>query len=198
MRAMSCLAVLALVVTMATGCPGPKEDPPQISSIDPATGPMKGGTPVVIGGTGFHEGAAVSFGDVPADSIVVASVTEIHAVTPAHPSGWSGVIVRNPSGQDATLANAFFFDPPVLLVSPTSGAAAGGYMASIATLGGYTFVQPVQVTFGGTQATVRSSPTPTETSFLVDVPAGATGTVEVVVVNADTTVFPATATFTYQ
>ncbi len=84
-------------------------EPPAVTSIDPASGPELGGTPVTIKGSSFQSGATVSFDGITADSVVVASDTVITAVTPAHPADTVDVIVTNPDGQADTLSGGFEF-----------------------------------------------------------------------------------------
>jgi hypothetical protein len=55
---------------------------PPITSIDPATGSIAGGTAVTIAGTDFAAASAVKFGSMPATSFTVNSETEITAVAP--------------------------------------------------------------------------------------------------------------------
>lgn len=55
---------------------------PTVTAINPASGPIKGGTTVTITGTGFTGSSAVLFSDLPATSFTVVSDTTITAVTP--------------------------------------------------------------------------------------------------------------------
>ena len=77
--------------------------PPTFSSISPVVGSSNGGTAVTLSGSNFLTGATVSFGGVPATSVVVVSSSTITAVTPANPAGPVNVTVTNPDGQAATL-----------------------------------------------------------------------------------------------
>jgi hypothetical protein len=82
--------------------------PPVLTSISPTSGPTTGGTIVTLTGMNFVTGATVAFAGVPA---VVTSVkaTTITAKTPVHSSVPVNVVVKNPDGQSATLANGFTF-----------------------------------------------------------------------------------------
>jgi hypothetical protein len=91
------------------GSPGPA---PTVSSISPSTGSTNGGTQITIGGTNFVSGASVSIGGAAATAINVTSSTSITAVTPAHSAGTVSVVVTNPDGQSATLANSFTYTAP--------------------------------------------------------------------------------------
>ncbi|MFF4656249.1 IPT/TIG domain-containing protein [Streptomyces sp. NPDC001381] len=81
---------------------------PTAVSITPATGPVVGGTPVVIVGTNLA-GATVTIGGVPATSVVVdVTGTILTAVTPAGVAGNAAVVVTTPAGS-ATVAGGFTY-----------------------------------------------------------------------------------------
>ena len=82
---------------------------PAISAITPSAGPIAGGTPVNITGTGFMEGAKVTFGTVAATAVVVSSPTSLTAVTPAHPAGTVEVEVTNVNNQKGVLKGGFTY-----------------------------------------------------------------------------------------
>ena len=82
---------------------------PTISSVTPISGPVTGGTPVTLGGSGFANGATVIIGGAPATSVTVMSNTTITAVTPAHSAGPVNAAVTNPNGLNGTLANGFTY-----------------------------------------------------------------------------------------
>jgi hypothetical protein len=69
---------------------------PVILNLAPDHG--RAGTEIVIRGEGFGDGATVQFDGVDADSVVVVSQFEIHAVAPAHANGFSTVAVINTDG----------------------------------------------------------------------------------------------------
>jgi hypothetical protein len=95
---------------------------PTVTSITPATGQLTGGTPVTIDGTNFVSAATVSFGGVPATSVVVVNTSTITAVTGAHASGAVDVVVTNPDLQSAALTNGFTYatPPPTVLTAAAS------------------------------------------------------------------------------
>src|SRR5262245_5416986 len=87
---------LLMAAIGAAGCTGSPTSPSgtlKITSVTPNTGSTIGGTAIVITGTGFASGATVSVGGPPATGVVVASATEIRAVTPAHAAGPAAIIV---------------------------------------------------------------------------------------------------------
>jgi IPT/TIG domain len=56
---------------------------PTITSIDPTSGAVAGGTSVTITGTNFVSGATVTFGGVAATDVVVVNSTTITCTAPA-------------------------------------------------------------------------------------------------------------------
>ena len=159
----------------------PPAPPPVITSIDPAQGPTAGGTAVTITGENFQDGATVSFGGVAAETTFI-DVTSLTAVLPAGAVGSVDVVVTNPDGSSATKADAFGYLPPVITaVVPVSGSVAGG---ALVTITGQNFQDGATVTFGGTEAEATFVDATTLTAIL---PAGAEGTVDVVVTNPDGT-----------
>jgi hypothetical protein len=86
---------------------------PAVSSVSPASGPVSGGTPIKIEGTGFVPGATVVVGQgsgagssaIPASEVIVVSATEITAKTggPAKAGVWN-VYVTDSGG--TSTANA--------------------------------------------------------------------------------------------
>ncbi|MDO9324635.1 MAG: IPT/TIG domain-containing protein [Methanoregula sp.] len=59
---------------------------PTVSSLSPATGPVTGGTSVIITGTGFTSGSTVSFGGVGGTGMVCNSPTQITVNSPSRAS----------------------------------------------------------------------------------------------------------------
>jgi len=84
---------------------------PTVTSISPRSGTTLGGTPVVITGSNFQNGAAVSIGGVPATGVSVVGNT-ITATTGAHATGTVSVSVTNPDNRSGTLSNSYFYDQP--------------------------------------------------------------------------------------
>jgi hypothetical protein len=56
---------------------------PTVTSVSPSSGPLQGGTGVVISGTDFTNVKSVSFGTVPAQSFGVGSAGQVTAIAPA-------------------------------------------------------------------------------------------------------------------
>jgi uncharacterized protein len=82
-----------------------------ITSVVPSAGLITGGKPVTINGTGFANGATVTFGGSAATNVVVVNATKITAKTPAHAGGAVNVTVTNPNNATATLTNGYTYVP---------------------------------------------------------------------------------------
>ncbi|MGV3624442.1 MAG: IPT/TIG domain-containing protein, partial [Archangium sp.] len=80
---------------------------PSVAAAAPATGPIEGGTLVTITGSGFADGATVTFGGTPATGVVVASADLLRAVAPAHAAGAVDIVVTNDDSQAGTLSGGF-------------------------------------------------------------------------------------------
>lgn len=84
---------------------------PTLTSVSPTSGPLTGGTPVTLSGTGFINGATVLFGTSGAVSVTFNGATSLTAVAPAQGTGTVPVTVTNPDTKNATLNGAFqYFD----------------------------------------------------------------------------------------
>ncbi len=80
-------------------------------SINNASGPPSGGTPITVSGTNFLAGATVTIGGVPATGVGVTNYTTITATTPALPPGSANdLVVTNTDGTNGTLVKAFVAD----------------------------------------------------------------------------------------
>jgi hypothetical protein len=85
--------------------------PPVINSISPSSGTTRGGNVVTISGDRFHAGAKVFFGNTPAASVAFSNPQQLLALTDAHTAATVDVIVTNPDGGTARLANGFRYAP---------------------------------------------------------------------------------------
>jgi len=106
------LLVLAAVATLA-GRPGilpaAAAGGPTVAGVGPDTGPLAGGTAVVITGAGLSGATGVSFGSVPAASFSVSSDTQIVATAPpAAGIGSVPVTVTTPGGTSPAVATDQF------------------------------------------------------------------------------------------
>lgn len=152
--------------------------PPVVTGLNPTTGPLAGGTSVVISGTGFGGATTVIFGATPVP-FLVNSGTQITATAPAHAAGTIDVTVTTPYGTSAlTAADRFtYVSPPTVTgINPATGPTAGG---TTVTVTGTSFSGSTAVSFGGSPAasfTVSSGTQITATS-----PAHVAGTVDITV-----------------
>ncbi|MBW1811381.1 MAG: IPT/TIG domain-containing protein, partial [Deltaproteobacteria bacterium] len=96
--------------TDGIGDPGPE---PILISIDPAQGPLAGGTPLVLSGSGFIQGASVRFGAAVAAGANVLSSSTIEVSSPPGSAGWVTVRVTNPNGLYFDLVDGFFYLAPL-------------------------------------------------------------------------------------
>ena len=156
--------------------------PPQVSGIEPTSGPTAGGTSTTITGTNFTGATAVSFGvGTAATSFKVLTPTSITAVSPAG-TGTVDVTVTTPEGTSTTSSADHFTyvpagpAPTVTRVAPTNGIVGGGTSVTITGTG---FTGATSVKFGALTATsfkVNSAKSITATS-----PAESAGDVDVTV-----------------
>ena len=86
-----------------------------VSSVSPASGPVTGGTPVVILGKDFSAGASVNLGGVAATNVVVVQDSRITAVTPPVANPGPVDVVVSSGGKTATLTGGFTY-----LAGPTA------------------------------------------------------------------------------
>ncbi|TYP57472.1 IPT/TIG domain-containing protein [Thermosediminibacter litoriperuensis] len=87
-------------------------DYPKIEKVEPAEGPVEGGTEITITGKLFNPGAVVLIGGKNASDVTVIGDTTIKAKTPPHSAGYKDVTVINPDGGEATLKDGFYYRPP--------------------------------------------------------------------------------------
>lgn len=100
---------------------------PRIDSIDPASGPIAGGTLVTVRGVNF-EGATLSL-DLAAITPQMATSTEFQFITPKHDNGITSVQAANGMGRGY---GEFLYVPPKLKDLPA------GYVTTVAGMGQYT------------------------------------------------------------
>ncbi|MDA8186231.1 MAG: IPT/TIG domain-containing protein [Actinomycetota bacterium] len=186
-----------VTLTDVTNPPPPLNNPPTVSAVNPASGPVAGGTSVTITGTNLTGAALVHFGTSAATSLTVVSGTEITATSPAGSAGTVDVTVTTPSGTSATSSSdqfAYEAAPTVTGITPSSGPLAGG---TSVTITGTNLTGAPLVHFGtsaATSVTVVSGTEITATS-----PAGSAGTVDVTVTTPSGTSATGSADlFTYE
>lgn len=165
-----------------------------VSSVSPTSGPTGGGTVVTIKGTGFQSGAIVKFGSAQSTAVMVASSTEVDAMSPAETSGTVAITVTDPNSQSSSLPSAFTYTsgPSVSSISPTSGPVTGG---TVVTILGNGFESGATVTIGTTAATSVTFVSSTE--IQADSPNSTAGTFSVAVTNPDSQTGTLSSAFTF-
>ncbi len=168
-----------------------------VTAVSPISGPVAGGTPVTITGTGFSGATAVKFGATSVTPTVV-SPTEITATSPAESAGTVDITVTDAAGTSPTsAADQFTYQaaPTVSAISPTSGVVAGGTSVAIT---GTNFAGATAVDFG-TEAAFPSYTVVNPTTITAFSPAELAGvSVDVTVTTpTGTSATSAADTFTY-
>lgn len=117
---------------------------PTLAAISSGAGGLAGGSRVALTGTGFLNGATVTFGGAAATNVGVADTTTLTATTPAHAVGTVDVVVTNPDGQAATLGLSYTFSVVAPLPSPQPPGSPGGVPGPLPVL------RPPGTSSGGT------------------------------------------------
>ncbi|MDO8996642.1 MAG: IPT/TIG domain-containing protein, partial [Sediminibacterium sp.] len=137
-------------------------DPPTVTALSPATGPVAGGTVVTVTGTNLTGVTAVQFGGVAATAFTVDSANSLTATAPAGAAGVASVIVTTPGGLSAdTAADDFTYvvAPTVAAVAANVAFNSAGQAVTLSPSGVFTTLavvaQPTNgtVTITGTTAT---------------------------------------------
>ncbi|HBT20192.1 MAG TPA: hypothetical protein DEA47_02305 [Peptococcaceae bacterium] len=158
---------------------------PSISSVTPSSGSSLGGDTVVITGEDFREGAVVTIGGREA-TVVNVTWDTIEIITPSGTPGLKDVAVRNPDGGYVVLKEGFKYisSPEVISVQPSVVSASGG---TIVTIKGKQFYSGASVYFKRGEALLQAPDVKVadENTIIARVPAGDTGTYDVIVRNVD-------------
>ncbi|OBY79932.1 hypothetical protein BBG47_08585 [Paenibacillus sp. KS1] len=123
---------------------------PEVSKIDPTSGPLAGGTKIMITGKYFLPGIKVKVGENYSPTVTYHSDVYLHAVTPAGVKpGLVNITIENPDGTQSELKDAFRYNEPPKLelksVSPAEGITIGN---ETVTLEGQLFEKGTKVFFG--------------------------------------------------
>ena len=170
---------------------------PKILSLEPDSGPVEGGTLVTLAGTGFLDGATVTFGGTAAQNVTVLSETSLTCVTPAGAAGKTDVTATNPDGGSDTFIKGFTFieqakAPQIDSIDPKEGPVTGGSPVNVY---GANFLPNPTVFFGkGLAAGIQFIDS---THVVATTPSGELGTVDVKLVNSDGQEVLLAAAFTY-
>jgi hypothetical protein len=151
---------------------------PTVSSLSVSSGPLGGGTSLVITGTNFTGVTAVKFGSTDATGFTFDSATQITATIPAGSAGMVDVTVITPGGTSATGSGdhyTYVAAPTITSISIASGPLAGGGSMVIT---GTHFTGVTAVKFGTNSATFTFD---SATQITATIPGGSAGTVDVTV-----------------
>ncbi|GAB6900663.1 beta strand repeat-containing protein [Kineosporia succinea] len=161
---------------------------PVLNGVSPASGPVAGGTSVVLRGNGFTGVTRVLFGGVPATAVSVQdNGSTVTAVTPLHAMGSVAVVVTTDGGDSAPGVFTYVPTPLVAAVAPDSGPTDGGTAVTVTGSG----LENGTVTLDGVAVTPESV---TDASIVLRTPAHAAGPVTIGVSTAGGR---ADSTFTY-
>lgn len=130
---------------------------PSIVSITPASGPLSGGTELLIAGLYFVDGAVVRIGDIEATVSFDAPI-QLRATTPPRiTAGRVDVRIELPDGQTVVHPEAFEYvrprPPKIESIKPARGPAVGGTRLTIAGSG---FAADCVVDLGGARLSATS------------------------------------------
>ena len=154
------------------------QQPPTVIKLSAKSGPVRGGSTVVITGTEFTGARAVSFGATAAPRFTVNSATSITAESPPGTAGAIDVTVTNAAGQSATSTkDRFTYTPTVEGLSPSSGPPAAGTSVTVTGTGFALGSAGTTFKFAAKKAT--SVACASSTSCTMSAPAGSAGTVYV-------------------
>ena len=166
---------------------------PTVDRLAPTSGPERGGTSVVITGSGFTGATEVMFGGARATGVVVNSDTQITAISPAG-TGDVDVSVTTANGTSPSNGSSTWFayhaPPTITGLSPAANPVEGGRQVIIT---GTNLAGVTSVTFDGAAGNIWGTPT-TATRIVVFPPPHPAGVVDMVVTTPGGT---ATARFTY-
>ncbi|MEU7632873.1 IPT/TIG domain-containing protein, partial [Nocardia sp. NPDC049220] len=151
---------------------------PALASIIPGSGPVTGGTTVVLTGTGLTGATAVNFGTTPATSFTVNSPNQITAVAPAG-TGTVLVTVATVGGTSNGVAYTYVAVPALASILPSLGPVIGGTVVVITGTG---LTGATAVDFGAVPAALFTVISDTQITALA--PAGVAGTAQVTVTTA--------------
>ncbi len=158
----------------------PEREPPHIEAVNPAHGPLRGGTRLDITGVRFTEGCLVRIGDTDVD-VTFESETHIAVTTPERASfGYVDVRVTNPDGKNEVRVHGFQYDIPPLpeFVKPDTLGLRGGSVRVF----GEAFAEGIVVSVGGLPVPVVYKG---EDCLEVNIPGGDPGAVELTLTNPD-------------
>ncbi len=168
---------------------------PVLQSVSPQVGPLAGGTPLTLTGTGFQSGDTVTIGGNPCGGLSVVSPTRITCTAPAHAAGTVDLTVTQSDGQFSTLSSGYVYQsaPSLATVAPPAGGLSGG---NVLTLTGTGFLAGASVSIGGSPCSSVTVVAQTQVTC-VTVPHAA-GTFNVTLTNSDGQFSTLSNAYTYE
>src|ERR1019366_5864885 len=132
---------------------------PTVTAVSPSGGSTSGGASVTVTGTGFVNGASVTFDGIIDTSLIWVSATSLTVVTPAHAAGIVNVVVTNAGTQVGTGTALYTYAPAPTVTgfTPTHGPASGGTLITITGTG---ILDPSLTWVSSTTMTILTTPTP--------------------------------------
>ncbi|TLS40515.1 cell surface protein [Streptomyces montanus] len=172
---------VGVTVTTAGGTSNPVSffyvGAPFKSSISPTSGALAGGNTLTLNGTGLSTATSVSFGGTTATPTVV-SDSQLTVTVPAGAgAGPVSVSVTTAGGTNNGLSYTYVDTPAIDSITPDEGSTTS---ATAVTIIGANLGSTESVTFGGVNAPFDAI---NATTLSAVAPAGAAGTVDVVVTN---------------
>jgi hypothetical protein len=151
---------------------------PVITKVKPTSGPVGGGTSVVITGTNLGNASGVDFGAVEATSFHVNSATSVTAVAPPGEAGLTEITVTNLGGTSAiTTKDRYKYTPTITSLEPNAGSKAGGTLVVVKGEGFGLGTSATLFKFGTSKGTGVDCTSSSECTVVA--PAHAVGTVDV-------------------
>ncbi len=170
---------------------------PEITSVQPNTGPSSGGIWVLLKGTDFRVEAKVYFQGTPSKEVRVVDGQTVWAKLPAYHPGVVDITIVNYDGGSYTLMEAFTYvepgsNPRLDRLDPNRGPHLGG---TTVTITGLDFRTGVKVFIDGVEA--ASTTFVDYRTIRIVTPPGTPGSKDVLVVNPDQGVVTAPRAFSY-
>ncbi len=168
---------------------GPPSGAFSVVAAVPRSVDIGGGDVVTVAGEGFADATnavvAVSVGGTPATSFAVVDDRRLTVTTPGNAAGPADVVVTRADGSSATLGAGLSYEQRLSVAGVSSDRGNAGSVdgGDIVTVTGAGFVDGVSVSLGGVAC--RDVVVVSSTELSCTAPAGAAGTVDVVVAGPD-------------
>ncbi len=173
--------------------------PPTIASITPNNGPLTGGTPITINGTGYASPPlpTVDIGGTPCNNIAFVDANNITCEVPSTTTAGAVSVSLKVYNDIQSGSSVFTYDPPPTIssVSPTFGPEGGS--TAITITGSNIVGVPSSVTIGGAACTGIASPDDSTITCTTGSNTTTDTPLDIVVTNADGQVGTGEDLYTY-